>query len=264
MIKKYTATNDKKTNKVTRGQFIARVIRFVIFISLQVFLINMIYQKMTAVDSIQINSLEINDKNLKYLDVRELKDYFLENRTNFNLLTVDLAEVRSDIEKFPWVKMVYLRKMLPDILVVYLEEHVPIAFFNDGILTESGEVIYPQNKNNFDGFIHIYGPKSYGMEIYTEYQKMSKLIDNPNFRIVKVELTDNYLWNVYLSNGLILYLGHKLDDSIDSNPNMLSTDDILLRRLAKFKAIYKVLDNVANIEYLDLRYQTGVAIKWKK
>src|SRR3954470_11884189 len=44
-----------------------------------------------------------------------------------NFLGIDLAEVRSVLERLPWVRRASVRRVWPDRLEVTLEEHVPLA-----------------------------------------------------------------------------------------------------------------------------------------
>ena len=39
--------------------------------------------------------------------------------------------------------------------------------------------------------------------------------------------------------------------------------NILKDRIKLFLELYQYIDNKENIEYIDLRYETGVAVKWK-
>lgn len=249
--------------RVTRGQLIGRIMRFIMVVLFQVYIVHLVYSNMTAVDSIQIRHILV-EGDFKYFNRQDVESYFINSYNHTNLLTMDLAEVRADIEAKSWVKSVYLRKMLPDVLVINIEEHVPIAYYNNGVLTQNWQVINPELTLTRDDFIHLYGPPNQGEEVFKQYQMMNALLQKAGFVIKSVILSSNYLWQVNLENGMVLYLGSSIGDVFDEEPtSVLSGESLLVKRLRRFVNAYNEIENKEAIEYVDLRYQTGFAVKWK-
>ncbi|HSW71307.1 MAG TPA: cell division protein FtsQ/DivIB, partial [Gammaproteobacteria bacterium] len=69
-------------------------------------------------------------------------------------------------------------------------------------------------------------------------------------KITSLELTPYQLWHLTLDNGIRLHLGHKN----------------ILTHLSQFVKVYpKIIGNkVKDVEYVDLRYPNGMAVKWKE
>lgn len=262
MVKPGKTATRSESDRVTRGQLIGRITRFLLVVLFEVYLVHWVYVNMTAVDSIQVRHILV-EGNFQYLNRTDVENYFTNNYNHYNLLTMDLNEVRTDIEGLSWVKGVYLRKMLPDVLVINIEEHVPVAYYNQGVLTQSGRVVYPELKLVKEDFIHLYGPEGRGEEVFAQYQRMNDFLSRMGFTIGAVELTGNFLWRVYLTNGIVLHLGSSIDDNLDELSSSLSGENVLLKRLRRFVEAYPHLENQAAIQYIDLRYQTGFAVKWK-
>lgn len=61
----------------------------------------------------------------------------------------------------------------------------------------------------------------------------------------------------------MLHLGSSIDDNLDELSSSLSGENVLLKRLRRFVEAYPHLENQTAIQYIDLRYQTGFAVKWK-
>ena len=131
MVKPGKTATRSESDRVTRGQLIGRITRFLLVVLFEVYLVHWVYVNMTAVDSIQVRHILV-EGNFQYLNRTDVENYFTNNYNQYNLLTMDLNEVRTDIESLSWVKSVYLRKMLPDVLVINIEEHVPVAYYNQG------------------------------------------------------------------------------------------------------------------------------------
>jgi cell division protein FtsQ len=81
------------------------------------------------------------------------------------------------------------------------------------------------------------------------FKDINRLLQPLHVRILTLELTPYFTWKLRLDNGMMLQLGHK---------------DILTR-LAHFVKVYPKIvgSRVADIEYVDLRYPNGVAVRWK-
>jgi cell division protein FtsQ len=94
-------------------------------------------------------------------------------RDNFpaNVLRINLSEVKSRLEKEPWVKRVEIRRILPSDLVIYVQERTPAAiveFHDDLMITDQDGIMLDR-----------YDPK-YGK------------LDVPVFKGVKGEDEENY------------------------------------------------------------------------
>lgn len=167
---------------------------------------------------------------------------------NDNVLTLDLNQVQSDFEQLPWVKKAEIKRLWPDRLEIEItERHVLARGSTGGLIDENGEW--------FDAFtderLPIFNvPK--GMERHTSkvYQTFSPLLSFMGEDIKELQLSDRNAWQLVMNNGLIVKLGRK--------------DPVLrLQRMAKlWKKYLKVKE--FDIEYIDLRYPDGFALKLKE
>jgi len=77
----------------------------------------------------EINGLQQISQNQVLLKISELA------RPDRNLVRFDLDRLRRDLELIPWVKTVVVRRVLPDKLIVDIEEREPVAFARVGQVT---------------------------------------------------------------------------------------------------------------------------------
>ncbi len=82
------------------------------------------------------------------------------------------------------------------------------------------------------------------------FQHISEKISILNLAVVELDLTPRLAWYMRLNNGLQIVLGR---DNIDT-------------RLQRFIEAYAQLfaNRVSDVDYVDLRYSNGFAVKWKE
>jgi cell division protein FtsQ len=255
---KSTKTENRNTHR--RYSFWS-ILCLVITAFIQIYAVTLLYRSMTNVDSIPVRQLQV-DGELEYLTEMEIRNYFFENYLKKNLFTMQPIEVRTYLEKLEWIDTVYVRKKLPDILHIFVSEHKPIAYFNNGILTNTMKVIYPTKPQLHKEAVHLYGRVEEVEHIYEKYKHIESILLNTNFKIESLFLSDSYSWQLVLNNGVVLKLGREINEN-DDTEQIYTNNDILKDRIKLFLELYQYIDNKENIEYIDLRYETGVAVKWK-
>jgi len=190
-----------------------------------------------------------------------------------NLLTVDLNQVRNNLEQLSWVRMVNIRREFPDSLRVMLEEHQALAHWNDtdlvniqgevfvsGDKTRAGETvddhtaIFPDDDKYMQP--RFFGPEGASSEMTNQYAIFSKKLTELNLRVEQLTLSPRHAWQMRLSNGMVLELGR---------------EDMQLR-LTRFVTVYPYslatqnLNDMARrptgaVAYVDLRYRNGFAVR---
>jgi cell division protein FtsQ len=271
-ILKEQKNKSKEPQKRTRAQALGGAIFLIFIICLNVFFIRFLYLSMTQVDTIPIRKIQIEGE-LDNLSKSQIEEYYLQKHKEFNLITLDLDETKEYMLNIPWINDVYLRKRHPDILMIHVVEHKPIAKYNDGILTSQWDVIYPDLSNFNKSFVNLYGPESEDEDpevrtlrnketakvIYDRYRILNSVLSNSNFVIKKLVLTKQYIWIVELTNGIIVKLGREAD-TIDIN---MKEEDVLAYRLNLFVSSFPYIENQDLIEYVDMRYDNALAVKYK-
>ena len=88
-----------------------------------------------------INKISIEESRLINSDkgkIFGISKNYLKKKSFF---TMDINYLREKIEKIDWVKNVTIRRSYPDEVKIYIEEHIPVAIWNnDYYLDEFGKI----------------------------------------------------------------------------------------------------------------------------
>lgn len=163
-------------------------------------------------------------------------------------LMISEKNLSDEIKKNEWIQDVKVNKIWPDRIVVQILERIPVAFWNNMLLSEKGEIFMPKEEKKLASLPYLYGPKYHQQDVLHIYEKLSKLLKAQDLYIAKIWLRENQSWKIALTNGVIIQLG-KID---------------IENRLQRFCDVYPKLfaatfDQVSSI---DLRYSKGIAVKW--
>ena len=241
---------------VTRGSYILGVLFFIAVLVSEFYLIRKVHTVMTDVDGIPVRQIQIKG-DLHYLDRQEVEEFFMANPESHNLYTMDLSQVRTYMETMPWISRVTMQKKLPDILSIQITEHKPIAYYNDGILVTDWSVIYPEKAVLPEGTPILSGPEKLARSVYEMYCDVNLFLEKYGFRISELSINESNVWSLKLDNGLPLILGRNDDVGFVTEQN-----NVFMWRLGNFIEAYPHIENKNTIEYIDLRYDTGIAVKW--
>jgi len=165
--------------------------------------------------------------------------------------TMDLARARRALNAVPWIRNVALRRQWPHRLEVTVDEHEPLARWNDASLVNTrGEVFAAQSRADFPQFN---GPEGRAAEIATRYRSWSDTLRPVALTVAQVRLSPRGAWQVKATGPagpLVLELGRDEPDA----------------RLARFVVVHgRTLGALARagtrIEAVDLRYRNGFAAR---
>lgn len=162
-----------------------------------------------------------------------------------NFFTVDLDAVRAAFARLPWVRDVSMRRAWPDRLEVTLEEHVPIARWNDAALVNNhGEVFNASYDADLPLFV---GPNDAAKEIAIQYEYFRRTLVAIGKVPREVQVTPRRAWQIRLEDGTTLKLGR---ENIEA-------------RLGRFVSAYRrTLQPLARkVDLVDLRYANGFAVR---
>lgn len=161
-----------------------------------------------------------------------------------SFFTIDLEQTRKVFEQLAWVRKVSLRRHFPWGLEVTLEEHVPMARWNETALVNTyGEVFAGQSKLDLPEFN---GEPDTSGQIAEKYVEFSQVLSGVNRSIKTMNLSPRFAWQLILDNGMQLELGR----------------EHVKQRLARFVAVYPYsLATMTNkYNHVDLRYPNGFAV----
>jgi cell division protein FtsQ len=168
---------------------------------------------------------------------------------NHGFFTVNVDFIRDQMLQSPWVSDLYVRRIWPDKVEVTLVEKKPVARWSeDVLLSERGELFVPKSEYP-TGLPRFAGPKGQQIFMLQYFNNMNRLLLPLHAKISYLELTPFFTWKVTLNNGITMQFEHK---------------DILTR-LNHFVKVYpKIVGTRADdVDYIDLRYPNGVAVRWK-
>ncbi|TAK72472.1 MAG: cell division protein FtsQ/DivIB [Gammaproteobacteria bacterium] len=169
---------------------------------------------------------------------------------NRGFFKVNVDYIRDRLQQLPWVSEIAVRRNWPDQVDITVIEKNPIARWNgQNLLSESGEVFIATPDLSPTHLPIFNGPEGKQVMMLQYFNQLNQVLQPIHARIAVLEMTPYFTWKLTLDNGIALQVGHK---------------DILTR-LSHFVKVYpKIVGNrAADVEYIDLRYSNGMAVRWK-
>jgi cell division protein FtsQ len=166
---------------------------------------------------------------------------------------LDVNQTHQTVEAMPWVYRASVRKRWPNGLEIFVVEQQPAAIWNgDMLLNQYGDAFDAQissaDLNSIIILPNLYGPGGSEQTALQGYRNMQSLLETTNLYIVEMFLSERFAWNVQLNNGIKLNLGRT--EFID--------------RLQRFVDLLPLISKQdRQVDYVDLRYDTGLAVGWK-
>ena len=165
-----------------------------------------------------------------------------------NFFAVDLAAVRSGVERLPWVRRVAVRRVWPAALEVTIEEHVALARWGDDRLVNThGETFSARTKLELPAFI---APAGSAHEVTRRYRRFAEILAPLGSGIDRVVLSARHAWQLRLANGQHLMLGRDADAA-----------EARLRRFVEVEGA-ALRDINRSFDTVDLRYPNGFAVRF--
>lgn len=166
----------------------------------------------------------------------------------FFAIEVDL--IKEQLLQVPWIAEVSVRRIWPDQIVVAVSERNPIARWNENsLLSSTGEVFNPKPESYPAALPHFIGPEGQQLSMLEFYSKINNLLNPLHLKIKRLELSPYLSWDMEFANGMKVRLGYK---------------DVLTR-VGHFVKVYSKIvgERAADVDYVDLRYPNGLAVRWK-
>ena len=170
---------------------------------------------------------------------------------NKSYFLLPLTKLQSELNTIQWVDNVLVTRIWPDVLKIKLVEKKPIAMWNEGLMTATGQLFNPGAGGSLDLNIpKLTGPQNQQLEVLHSYEKLSKILSEYGLQAIGLNLRDNQSWILVLANDVNIYLGKK------------ELETRLLRFCKAYPAVFaEKIDQLAGV---DLRYPRGMAVQWKQ
>ena len=184
--------------------------------------------------------LSVAPKQVDEFDVLQV----VREKVNGNFFTVDIEQLKTELEKLPWVRHVQIRREFPDRLAVVLEEHDVLARWNsDELVNQQGEVFSAVSNALLPNFI---GPAGESQTVAQQYAQCNEQLANIHLQVAQLAESPRHAWQLRLSNGMVLELG----------------SEQMQQRLAKFVVVYpySLATMSGAVKTVDLRYRNGFAV----
>ena len=133
---------------------------------------------------------------LRFIDRDRIIDRVNENITG-GYFAVDIKQVRQSLLQEPWVKEASLRRTWPADVRIYIEEHKPIAFWNDdGFISETGDVFKPSSIDTTLDLPQLEGPDNQHENVLRFMNRLYKRMAALNYQVKRLSLDDRRAWQL--------------------------------------------------------------------
>jgi len=184
--------------------------------------------------------------------IRQDIEIAIDNINLGNFFNVDVNEIQEKVAELPWVYSVSVRKKWPNELKIYVVDQTPIALWNgDFLINQYGKAFQADTTRLQSALPAFYGPEGSEDIALENFVNLSKLLKFGELSIDELLLTERYSWQLTLNNGVMLNLGR----------------ENRIERVQRFMDVYpqiiKTKKENQQVDYVDLRYDTGLAVGWK-
>jgi len=229
-----------------KAQGLIKKATIIIYILIFITSIILTYLIMTSANfSISEIGIKGEYKNISKSQIDLIKNRFIKK----NFFALNLEETRAAFKKLPWIRDVSIRRDWNKFgLLVEIESHKPIGRWgNRGLVNKHGEIFNAAYAGNLPLFI---GPDEFVGEMTVKYNQINKILKKELMQIGTISLSSRLSWEIYTNNQMRFFLGKE-----DHN-NFIKKLKLLIEN-------YQLIlsESKSRIEYVDLRYTDGFAVK---
>jgi cell division protein FtsQ len=165
-------------------------------------------------------------------------------------VTVDLDELRVNVEALAWVDRARVQRRWPDRLYVQVVEQIPAARWgDDGLLNTRGELFMTGARHVPPELPRLDGPEGTQVAVAQRYLATQGRLLEQGLRLTALRLDARGAWEMDLSNGVTVRLGRRQVDE-------------RMERFLKVAA-QVIAGRAAEVAYVDMRYSNGFSIGWR-
>jgi len=181
-----------------------------------------------------------------------------------NFFQVDVNEIQSQISVLPWVYSVAVRKQWPNEVKIYVVDQTPVALWNgDFLLNQFGKAFQADNRKLTQALPQFFGPEGSELLALENFTNLNDLLEYRNLAIDELVLSERFSWQLTLDDGVMLNLGReervkRVQRFMDVYPFIKTHLEDQSKQQNNHKKQLKQA-----VGYIDLRYDTGLAVGWK-
>nr|VFK03132.1 MAG: cell division protein FtsQ [Candidatus Kentron sp. H]VFK03533.1 MAG: cell division protein FtsQ [Candidatus Kentron sp. H]VFK06682.1 MAG: cell division protein FtsQ [Candidatus Kentron sp. H] len=163
---------------------------------------------------------------------------------------LDVAAVRADVLKLPWLKSVSVRRIWPGSLHIAVIEHEAEArWYDGGLIAIDGTLFYPPPEGYPVDLPVLKGTPKIHAEMLGQYRELQLTLDPIAREIRQFTRTERPIWKIELDTGLTIVLDEK---------NPITAVEQFARTASA--VLGERIDDVLSV---DLRYANGFAVRWR-
>jgi cell division protein FtsQ len=238
----------QKLKQVKIGKWIS----FFIFILLVYALLNGFFKLkfwLTDQNSLPLTTLVLTGERQHITDDM-ITDILAKQEQKLNFFTLEIDELQKQLEEKPWIYSVSIRKNWPDTLKIHIVEQTILASWNKkALLNRFGEIVDVVPDSNAE-YVALSGDDEKSGEVLNTFIQLEQLLKPSLYRIASLSSDKRNSTELVLKNGIILKLGKE---------QKLERIQLFLNAFPRIVKKYEI----KSIEYVDLRYDTGLAVGWK-
>lgn len=163
----------------------------------------------------------------------------------------DVSAFKEKILENPWVRSVSVRRVFPDAVWLAAQAHAPVAVWQDrGLLDRQGVAFYPSDWEAHAPTARLYASSENKDLVFYYFQWLEKAIQSKKLALRRFVLDDDMECHIQFDNGVLVHVSAQY----------------FIPYINRFLALYPRIigQRAADVVAVDLHYETGLAIQWKK
>lgn len=167
---------------------------------------------------------------------------------NGNFFKADMNRLKQTMAQNAWVETVRVQRLWPDTVNVFVVERQAQAKWDGGGLVDAKGFVFQGKTAKV--LPEFGGPKYMMPKLITFQAAITPLLKQQQLQLKQLNISERGAWTMVLNNGVVLKLGRR----------------DLQARVERFLSYWQrdLLPLGGDLEYVDLRYHDGFAIKQHK